>query len=130
MPYPNRKAPKSAAPKKRATPKRAAPTNPAQRGYSLGRRGAGFGGPRGPVPAVPAAPRRAPRRVARGLPAGPAAPRQVARGLAPVNGEIFGAANGVSPGAGARAARIAAAQRVAELGRRNRLLGRGTRFAG
>ena len=112
MPYPNRKAPKSAAPKKRATPKRAAPTNPAQRGYSLGRRGAGFGGPRGPVPATPAAPRR------------------VARGLAPVNGEIFGAANGVSPGAGARAARIAAAQRAAALDRRRRLGGVGgrTRF--
>jgi len=115
MPYPNRKAPKSAAPKKRDTPKRAAPTNPAQRGYSLGRRGAGFGGPGGTIPAVPAAPRR------------------VARGLAPVNGEIFGAANGISPGAVARARRIAAAQRVAELDRRNRLLGgggAGTRFLG
>ena len=63
-----------------------------------------------------------------GLPTTPT--RRMARGQAPVNGEIFGAANGVSPGAAARARRIAAAQRVAELGRRNRLLGRGTRFLG
>ena len=63
-----------------------------------------------------------------GLPTTPT--RRMARGQAPVNGEIFGAANGVSPGAGARAARIAAAQRAAALDRRNRLGGVGgrTRF--
>ena len=61
-----------------------------------------------------------------GLPTAPT--RRMARGQAPVNGEIFGAANGVSPGAGARAARIAAAQRAAALDRRNRLGGVGARF--
>ena len=52
----------------------------------------------------------------------------MARGQAPVNGDYFKAVNGTSPGAGARAARIAAAQRAAALDRRNRLGGVGTRF--
>ena len=49
--------------------------------------------------------------------------RPMARGPSRVGSEFFGAANGISPGAGARARRIAAAQRVAELDRRRRLGG-------
>ena len=51
--------------------------------------------------------------------------RPMARGQAPVNGEIFGAANGVSPGAGPRARRIAEHQRQAHLDRLARLRGLG-----
>jgi hypothetical protein len=52
----------------------------------------------------------------------------MARGQAPVNGDYFRAVNGASPGAGARAARIAAAQRAAALDRRRRLGGVGARY--
>jgi hypothetical protein len=77
-------AAKRAAPRapaaKRAAPRarRAAPTNPAQRGYSLGRRGAGMQGAGGPVPATKAAPRRKPVAATKRA-ALPASPRAAAR---------------------------------------------------
>ena len=61
-----------------------------------------------------------------GLPTTPTRP--MARGQAPVNGDYFRAVNGASPGAGARARRIAAAQRAAALDRRRRLGGVGARY--
>ena len=59
---PRARAAPGAAPRAAPRPRRATvnPTNPAQRGYSLGRRGAGMQGAGGPVPATPAAPRRKP----------------------------------------------------------------------